>query len=277
MFHMFEPIYQNFDPTDAFCYLEWFFSLSLLFVIGGVLGWVIELFFRRFAHKKWVNPGFLSGPFLPLYGFGNVAMYVVFSLPYEWAGPTWVQYLVMIVFVGILMTLIEFIAGLIFIKGMKIKLWDYSNLKGNIMGIICPLFSAIWLFAGAAYLFLVFPPFTYLVDALLPNMLYLLFFVGLFYGVLFTDLGYSFHLATRIKKAVSDSDIAVNWESFKEKLQEKGKEFKQKTSFLFPFASSTETRKSALVDHLNELKQKGQNLFRRDDEKSDTIEEDRGK
>lgn len=44
-------------------------TLSALFIIGGSTGWLIELVFRRIAHGKWINPGFLSGPCLPLYGF----------------------------------------------------------------------------------------------------------------------------------------------------------------------------------------------------------------
>ena len=46
--------------------LNIFVRLALIFVIGGSLGWVIELFFRRWVHKKWVNPGFLVGRGLPL-------------------------------------------------------------------------------------------------------------------------------------------------------------------------------------------------------------------
>ena len=45
-----------------------FLTLAFLFLIGSVLGWGLEVIFRRFfsAHR-WVNPGFLVGPYLPLY------------------------------------------------------------------------------------------------------------------------------------------------------------------------------------------------------------------
>ena len=50
-----------------------FFILAFLFMFGSVAGWVLELFFRRiFSMKKWINPGFLNGPYLPMYGFGTV-------------------------------------------------------------------------------------------------------------------------------------------------------------------------------------------------------------
>ncbi|MBR0031622.1 MAG: hypothetical protein IJP61_04990, partial [Treponema sp.] len=47
--------------------------LTFLFFAGSIIGWGIELFWRRFfsknnPEKKWINPGFLTGPYLPLYG-----------------------------------------------------------------------------------------------------------------------------------------------------------------------------------------------------------------
>lgn len=54
-----------------------FLIVLYLFFFGGVGGWVLELLFRRFfsganPERKWLNPGFLFGPCLPLYGFGTV-------------------------------------------------------------------------------------------------------------------------------------------------------------------------------------------------------------
>ena len=55
--------------------------LAFLFFVGSLTGWVLELFYRRFvSQKKWVNPGFLSGPYLPIYGFGLVLLYLIASL-----------------------------------------------------------------------------------------------------------------------------------------------------------------------------------------------------
>ena len=56
------------------------------------------------------------------------------------------------------MTFTEYIAGLIFIKGLKIKLWDYSNRRGNIQGIVCPLFSLLWGLIAAGFVYLLFSP-----------------------------------------------------------------------------------------------------------------------
>ena len=137
--------------------MKYLVIISTLFVIGSLLGWIIELFFRRFvSQKKWVNPGFLTGPYLPIYGFGVVVLYAVSNIPLGIELKA-VDIIVRIIIIGFGMTFIEFIAGLIFIKGLKIKLWDYSDRKGNIMGIICPLFSLVWLVVGSLYYFLLYP------------------------------------------------------------------------------------------------------------------------
>ena len=62
-----------------------FLHLTFLFMVGSILGWVMELIFRRIVHKKWVNPGFLKGPYLPIYGIGLVILYIVaiFELPID--------------------------------------------------------------------------------------------------------------------------------------------------------------------------------------------------
>lgn len=49
-----------------------FLIVLYLFFFGAVGGWVLELLFRRFfsganPERKWLNPGFLFGPCLPLY------------------------------------------------------------------------------------------------------------------------------------------------------------------------------------------------------------------
>ena len=95
---------------------------STLFVVGSLIGWIIELFFRRFvSQKKWMNPGFLTGPYLPIYGFGVLVLYGVSNLSLGIPNQV-LDVIIHILIIGVGMTLIEFVAGLIFIKGFKVKL-----------------------------------------------------------------------------------------------------------------------------------------------------------
>lgn len=92
-----------------------------------------------------VNPGFLTGPYLPLYGFGLWGMYEVSRLiELMMTGIIYVDLLIIFVVMAVVMTVIEYIAGLIFVKGMNVKLWDYTDEKLNIQGVICIKFTAIW-------------------------------------------------------------------------------------------------------------------------------------
>ena len=60
--------------------MNMFLTLAFLFFIGSVIGWILELFYRRMiSSKKWINPGFLVGPYLPLYGFRFVCILLTFT------------------------------------------------------------------------------------------------------------------------------------------------------------------------------------------------------
>ena len=197
--------------------MKYLVIISTLFVIGSLLGWCIELFFRRYiSQKKWMNPGFLTGPYLPIYGFGVILLYGLSNIPLG-IDNGFVEVLIRIIIIGVGMTLDEFIAGLIFIKGFKIKLWDYSNRKGNIMGIICPLFSVIWLAVGSLYYFLLNPILVQSISWISENLIYT-YFVGGVVGAMLVDFAYSIHLATKLKEFKEYRDL--RFEEFKKKIKE---------------------------------------------------------
>ena len=131
--------------------MKYLIIVATLFAIGSLTGYIIEVFFRRFVSQhRWVNPGFMKGPWLPLYGFGTIVMFTVCFLFITYlpksikfynplgnlferstkSGPTWFD-LIPILTMWLGMNLLELVAGLIFIRGFKVKLWDYTNLKGN--------------------------------------------------------------------------------------------------------------------------------------------------
>ena len=204
--------------------MKYLVIISTLFVIGSLIGWIIELFFRRFvSQKKWVNPGFLTGPYLPIYGFGVLVLYGVSNLPLGISNQP-VDIIVHILVIGVGMTVVEFIAGLIFIKGLKVKLWDYSDRKGNIMGIICPLFSLIWLVVGSLYYFLLNPFLVEGISWISENLIYT-YFVGMVMGAMTVDFAYSIHLATKLKEYKEIANL--RFEDFKKELKNRIKQLHQ--------------------------------------------------
>ena len=220
-------------------FIDYFLVACFLFFIGSVLGWCIEVVFRRiFTAKKWINPGFLTGPYLPLYGFGVVGLFGISLLPIN-TGMVWLDAVLIILIMGVVMTLIEYIAGLIFIKGMGIKLWDYSNRWGNIQGIICPLFSLFWLLVGVFFYFVIDAPVIEAVTWFVHHIEFA-FVVGIFFGVFFVDLAHSLDISNRIRKFAKEHDVVVHFEKLKEAVRERSEEHKAKASFAFPFKSLSE-------------------------------------
>lgn len=216
--------------------------LSFLFIIGCMAGWVIELLFRKFfgAHNpehKWINPGFLIGPYLPIYGFGLVILFLLSLIPYlEFNGyfPTedWAKSLLTIVIIGISLTILEYVAGIIFIKCLHVRLWDYSKCWGNIQGIICPEFSFFWTLGGAGYYFFLRKPMIDLALWIVDNKGFCLI-IGMIYGVFFVDLFYSFQLVAKIKKFADETKIVVRYEELKATVHQRAEESKEKVRFLF--------------------------------------------
>ena len=131
----------------------------------------------------------------------------------------------------IAMTVVEYIAGRIFIIGMNIKLWDYSDEWGNIQGIICPLFSFFWGVIAALYYFFLHP---HILNAVywLADHLTFSFFIGFFYGVFVIDCVVSFNLMNKVKKFAKENDLIVRVEELKSRLALDREKFKEKPSFL---------------------------------------------
>ena len=236
--------------------MKTFITLCLLFIVGGTCGWVIELFFRRFAHKKWVNPGFLAGPCLPLYGTGVVFLYIICSFDYSFiANEAW-RAVFVIALITIVMTLIEYITGLIFIVGLKVKLWDYSKRPGNIQGIICPLFTFFWGVIGAAYCLFVHPLLLKAVEWINLNEIYS-FFIGMYYGVLIIDICYSFNVVNKIRTWAKEKNVTVKLEEFRLSVKLKAEQIKQKTNFLLSFKTKNSLNEE--LDDYNNRENQRQN------------------
>lgn len=213
-----------------------FLQLCCLFAVGAVAGWVLELFFRRiFSAKKWINPGFLNGPYLPLYGCGTLILYGVCDLELT----VWAK----ILLCGVLTTAAEYLSGLFFLKVMKLRLWDYRGQWGNLQGLICPLFSLLWTALGTLFLFFVFP--------WLQNVLAWFaarplspFFLGMFYGVFLVDVGISLGLGARLRKLAAEAKEVLALEELKGYLYQQAKRLRKRVNFLLPLRSERSLREN---------------------------------
>lgn len=173
--------------------------ISTLFVIGSVIGYILEVLYRRiFSRKKWMNPGLLFGPYLPIYGIGTLMLYGISNINFMIDNYI-INIILKILLIGISMTLIEFIFGIISLKLLKIRLWDYSKHKGNVLGVICPLYSFYWLVIGCLYYFVFNPVLVDAINFVSDDPIYS-YFIGVVIGMLIVDFAYSIHLLTKLIK-----------------------------------------------------------------------------
>ncbi len=228
-------------------------ALAFLFFVGSCFGWVLELFFRRFLskrnpEKKWINPGFCTGPYVPLYGFGLCVLFLLTSVDGKVLieDSIWGE-VILFSASAVAMTALEYAAGIFCLKVMNVRLWDYSSEWGNVQGIICPKFSLAWAVLCAVYAYLVHP---HILHALtwLSNNLAFSFFIGLFFGVFIIDFANSAQLIVKLRKFANDNDVIVHYENIKTHIRMVQDHASQKAHFFRPFRSE-----QPLSEHLKEM------------------------
>lgn len=109
----------------------------LFFFVYAFFGWVWESCYVSVRSKRWVNRGFLNGPFLPIYGFGAIAIL--------WATlPVRNDVVLVYVFGMLSATILEYFTGAAMERLFHVRYWDYSKHKFNLKGHICLSVSLGW-------------------------------------------------------------------------------------------------------------------------------------
>ena len=204
-----------------------------IFFLGSTIGYVLELFYRRWEHGKWINPGFLVGPYLPIYGFGLVIMNII-SVEFNKLNlPIYVT----IIVIGLGMTLLELIGGLIFLK-QGIRLWDYRKELFNFKGVICPFFTMIWTIIGGIYCFFIESRLLTAIDWFNIHKSFS-FVLGMFMGILIIDFGYSTELFNKIKSYAQNNNMDIMYEKLKIHINDIKKNNKERYTFVLPFSQTS--------------------------------------
>lgn len=102
----------------------------LLFFIYSFLGWIMEITLAFYEHKKFINRGFLIGPYCPIYGAGCLLLSTLLSRYSE-------DIVVIFALSIFICSILEYFTSYIMEKIFKLRWWDYSNMKFNINGRIC--------------------------------------------------------------------------------------------------------------------------------------------
>ena len=136
-----------------------FYHILWFFIIYCVCGWIWESSFCSIKAKKWINRGFLMGPYIPIYGCGALVVYLTL---YPLKEDLWLVYMGGVVFP----TILEFLTSWIMEKLFAATWWDYSNEKFNIQGRICLKVSLFWGFFSVIMVEILHPIVLALIDKL---------------------------------------------------------------------------------------------------------------
>ena len=111
-------------------------TLFLWFMIYSVVGWIYESILCSVAQKKFINRGFLNGPYCPIYGSGAVLVILVLG---KLTNPF------LLFFAGALLTCsLEYLTSFVMEKLFHARWWDYSKRKFNINGRVCLLGAVVF-------------------------------------------------------------------------------------------------------------------------------------
>ena len=102
----------------------------LLFFVYSFLGWCLEVGCKLVSDYKFVNRGFLIGPYCPIYGHGALIMTVLLN-----------RYLndpvTLFIMIILCCSLLEYFTSYFLEKIFHTRWWDYSGYRFNINGRIC--------------------------------------------------------------------------------------------------------------------------------------------
>ncbi len=220
------------------------FKYLFIFCLFAFVGWILEFIYRSINTKKIINPGFMSGCVVPLYGFGAVILEIICNLFDKIS----LNYKIVLIFIIsiILLSILELISGLILLKFFHLKLWDYSNYKLNYKGLICLKFSIFWGLLSLLYYLFIHKYINGLAISFINNTI-CIFILGIYIGIFLIDLSVSINLLSNLKKYSKSVKQIIDLEKLKidSSIEEQRRKF---TKAIYPYLSLNKYLKEKMKD-----------------------------
>lgn len=155
------------------------------FFFYSVCGWILETICCSIYYRKPINRGFMSGPFVPIYGAGALILCGFLMPLYNKFGYTWYMIPVVILLGVILANVLEYATSFVMEKLFHARWWDYSSEKFNLHGRICLKHSIYWALATGAIIYIVHPFVTKHTERLINDELrnILIVFIGVIFAI----------------------------------------------------------------------------------------------
>lgn len=167
--------------------------IFLLFMIYSHLGYFIEIVNGYIKTKKFVNRGFLRGPYLPIYGIGGLLIYLTLSKYID-------DPLAVFIIATFEFAILEYVTSYGMEKFFNARWWDYSDRPYNINGRIVLTNIGLFGLLGLVVMYLINPWLISVINQL-PNIL--IFIVSIVFLIIFiTDYIVSFNMTFKIRNVL---------------------------------------------------------------------------
>ena len=107
-----------------------FWELVIMFFVFSVAGWIMEVTLKYIQYHRFINRGFLIGPYCPVYGWGVVILTIIVGGVMIREGTVWEMFLAGFVICGAL----EYATSFYMEKLFHARWWDYSQKPMNLHG-----------------------------------------------------------------------------------------------------------------------------------------------
>ncbi len=165
--------------------------LFLLFFTYSFLGWLMEVINALIVEKKFINRGFLVGPYCPIYGTGVILITLLLKKYYD-------DIIATFIFSILICGILEYLTSYILEKIFNLRWWDYSDRKFNINGRICLSNLFIFGILGCTILYILNP---FFIDLLSQIPEIVLNIICIILAICFVvDIGISSNVIVNLKK-----------------------------------------------------------------------------
>lgn len=222
----------------------------LLFMAYSFAGWCIEVTCVSFENKRFMNRGFLLGPYCPVYGSG--AILITLLLKNFTNNP-----ILLFVMAVLICAVLEYATSFFMEKLFHLRWWDYSKRKWNINGRICIGTMIPFGILGITMMYFTNPFLLDKINLLNENTLSVLFYTLL--AIFIIDLIISIITIIGIKQTtaiVSKENRQDNTEEITKKVREillSGKSFTEKRLLrAYPKLQSIKIKVKETLEHTKE-------------------------
>jgi uncharacterized membrane protein len=110
--------------------MSYWINIVLQFFIFGFAGWCMEVILKYRQYHRFINRGFLTGPILPIYGFGVILITLVVGRLTSVESGVMTTFAISLVICG----LVEYLTSFVLEKIFHARWWDYSQKPMNLNG-----------------------------------------------------------------------------------------------------------------------------------------------